>query len=121
MANSRIVGLGRHLPDNVVTNEDLTRVMETSEEWIQQRTGIRERRYVDGDIGAADLGAIAAREALERAGLRADEMDLVLFATLTPDYDFPASACSNTGAPNITAVNSRSPTTAVRKNGSPTS
>ena len=93
MANSRIVGLGRHLPDNVVTNADLTRVMETSEEWIQQRTGIRERRYVDGDIGAADLGAIAAREALERAGLRADEMDLVLFATLSPDYDFPASAC----------------------------
>jgi 3-oxoacyl-[acyl-carrier-protein] synthase III len=91
--NARIVGLGRHVPDNVVTNQDLTRRMDTSDEWIQQRTGIRERRYIAGDAGAADLGAIAAREALDRAGLRADDMDLVLFATLSPDYDFPASAC----------------------------
>ena len=89
----RIVGLGRHVPDNVVTNGDLIRRMETSDEWIQQRTGIRERRYVPHDAGAADLGAIAAREALARAGLRADDMDLVIFATLSPDYDFPASAC----------------------------
>lgn len=93
MHNARIVGLGRHLPDDVVTNEDLTRVMETSDEWIQQRTGIRERRYVARDTGAADLGARAAAQALERAGVRAEDMDLVLFATLSPDYDFPASAC----------------------------
>jgi len=93
MTNSRIVGLGRCLPDNVVTNADLTRVMETSDEWIQQRTGIRERRHIERDEGAADLGAVAAREALERAGLTADQMDLILFATLSPDYDFPASAC----------------------------
>ena len=91
--NSRIVGLGRSLPDQVVTNANLTRVMETSDEWIQQRTGIRERRYIDHDEGAADLGARAAREALERAGLRAEQMDLIIFATLSPDYDFPASAC----------------------------
>ena len=91
--NSRIVGLGRSLPDHVVTNADLTRLMETSDEWIQQRTGIRERRYIDRDEGAADLGARAAREALERAGLRAEQMDLIIFATLSPDYDFPASAC----------------------------
>jgi 3-oxoacyl-[acyl-carrier-protein] synthase-3 len=91
--NSRIVGLGRHLPDKVVSNHDLTRLMETSDEWIQQRTGIRERRFVDGDVGAADLGAVAAREALARAGLEAGEIDLVLFATLSPDYDCPASAC----------------------------
>jgi 3-oxoacyl-[acyl-carrier-protein] synthase III len=92
-ANSRIISLGRHLPDKVVSNEDLTRMMETSDEWIQQRTGIRERRFIEGDVGAADLGAVAAREALDRAGLAADEIDLVLFATLSPDYDFPASAC----------------------------
>jgi 3-oxoacyl-[acyl-carrier-protein] synthase-3 len=91
--NSRIVGLGRHLPDKVVSNQDLTRLMETSDEWIQQRTGIRERRFIEGDVGAADLGAVAAREALARAGLEAGEIDLVLFATLSPDYDFPASAC----------------------------
>lgn len=93
LRNSRIVGLGKHLPAKVVTNADLTRVMETSDEWIQQRTGIRERRYIDRDTGAAELGAAAAREALDRAGLRADQMDLILFATLSPDYDFPASAC----------------------------
>ncbi len=91
--NSRIVGLGRHLPERVVTNEDLTRVMETTDEWIQQRTGIQERRHIAEDTGAAELGLVAAREALQAAGRRADEMDLVLFATLSPDYDFPASAC----------------------------
>jgi 3-oxoacyl-[acyl-carrier-protein] synthase-3 len=91
--NSRIVGLGRYLPEHVVTNEDLIRVMDTTDEWIQQRTGIRERRHIDEDAGAADLGAIAAREALDQAGLRADQMDLIIFATLSPDYDFPASAC----------------------------
>lgn len=93
LRNSRIIALGKHLPEKVVTNDDLTQVMETTDEWIQQRTGIRERHYVDRDTGAADLGAAAAREALDRAGLRADQMDLVLFATLSPDYDFPASAC----------------------------
>ena len=92
-ANSRIVGVGRYLPEHVVTNQDLTRVMDTTDEWIQQRTGIRERHYIEEDTGAADLGVVAAREALDRAGLRADQMDLVLFATLSPDYDFPASAC----------------------------
>lgn len=91
--NSRIVGLGRYLPEHVVTNQDLTRMMETSDDWIQQRTGIRERRHVDRDTGAADLGAVAAREALDRAGLEPDQMDLIVFATLSPDYDFPASAC----------------------------
>jgi 3-oxoacyl-[acyl-carrier-protein] synthase III len=91
--NSRIVGLGRCVPAQVVTNEDLTRCMETSDEWIQQRTGIRERHYIERDTGAADLGAVAAREALDRAGIRAADLDLVLFATLSPDYDFPASAC----------------------------
>jgi 3-oxoacyl-[acyl-carrier-protein] synthase-3 len=93
LANARIVGLGRHLPEKVVTNEDLTHLMDTTDEWIQQRTGIRERRYVEGETGAADLGAAAAREALDRAGLKADQIDLILFATLSPDYDFPASAC----------------------------
>jgi 3-oxoacyl-[acyl-carrier-protein] synthase-3 len=91
-ANARIVGLGRHLPDKVVSNDDLTRLMATTDEWIQQRTGIRERRYTEGETGSADLGAAAAREALDRAGVRAEQIDLVLFATLSPDYDFPASA-----------------------------
>ncbi|MGH7805085.1 MAG: 3-oxoacyl-ACP synthase III family protein [Candidatus Binatia bacterium] len=91
--NSRIVGLGAYVPDNVVTNADLTRRMDTTDEWIQQRTGIKERRHVAEDTGAADLGAEAAQRALEQAGVRAADVDLVIFATLSPDYDFPSSAC----------------------------
>lgn len=93
MPNSRIAGLGTFVPEHRVTNEDLTRVMDTSDEWIQQRTGIRERRHVVDDTGAADLGAEAARRALDQAQVGAEDLDLILFATLSPDYDFPASAC----------------------------
>jgi len=90
--NSRILGLGHHLPERVVTNHDLTRLMDTSDEWIQQRTGIRERRFVTHDAGPADLGAHAARDALREAGVEAADLDLILLGTLSPDIDFPASA-----------------------------
>jgi 3-oxoacyl-[acyl-carrier-protein] synthase-3 len=90
---ARILGVGRHLPDRVVTNAELTRLMDTSEEWIEQRTGILERRFVDRDLGAADLGLAAAQEALQAAGTRAEDLDLILLATLSPDVDVPASAC----------------------------
>lgn len=93
LTNSRIIGIGTCVPDRVVTNHDLSRLMDTSDEWIQQRTGIRERHYIAEDTGAADLSAVAARRALESAGLRAEQMDLIVFATLSPDFDFPASAC----------------------------
>jgi 3-oxoacyl-[acyl-carrier-protein] synthase-3 len=93
MPNSRIIGLGAYVPDHVVTNADLTRLMDTTDDWIQQRTGIKERRHVAEDTGAADLGAEAAKRALEQAGVRAADLDLVIFATLSPDYDFPSSAC----------------------------
>lgn len=93
MRNSHILGLGRCLPDRVVTNDDMKAYMETTDEWIQQRTGICERRFSDGSTGAADLGAVAARAALAHAGLRAEDMDCIIFATLSPDVDMPASAC----------------------------
>jgi len=93
MRNSRILGVGRYVPERVVTNDDLATYMDTSDDWIQQRTGIRQRHYSEGSTGAADLGAEAAREALERAGLRAEDMQCVVFATLSPDVDMPASAC----------------------------
>jgi 3-oxoacyl-[acyl-carrier-protein] synthase-3 len=67
--------------------------MDTTDEWVQERTGIQERHYSEGNVGAADMGAIAAREALERAGVRAADVDCVIFATLSPDVDMPASAC----------------------------
>lgn len=93
LRNSRILGVGRYVPERVVTNDDLTRVMETSDEWIFQRTGIRERHFSEGWIGASDLGVIAAREAIERAGKTPADIDCIVFATLSPDVDMPASAC----------------------------
>jgi 3-oxoacyl-[acyl-carrier-protein] synthase-3 len=90
--NSRILGLGHHVPERVVTNEDLTHLMDTTDEWIQQRTGIRERHFTSGDAGPADLALPAARAALDDAGVRAADLDLILLGTLSPDYDFPASA-----------------------------
>lgn len=93
MRNSRILGVGHYLPDRVVTNVDLQEFMDTTDEWVQQRTGIRERRFSDGWTGAADMGALAAREAMDRAGLGARDLDCIVFATLSPDVDMPASAC----------------------------
>ena len=93
MRNSRILGLGHYVPPRVVTNDALTALMDTTDEWIQQRTGIRERHFSDGWTGAADMGAEAAREALQRAGIAAQDIDCVIFATFSPDVDMPASAC----------------------------
>ena len=90
--NSRILGIGHHVPERVVTNDDLTRYMDTSDEWIQQRTGIRQRHYISADTGPADLALPATRDALREAGVRAADLDLILFGTLSPDIDFPCSA-----------------------------
>jgi len=92
ICNARILGLGHFLPDHVVTNADLARVMDTSDEWIQQRTGIRQRRHITADAGPADLALPAAREALRAAGIAAADLDLIVLGTLSPDVDFPSSA-----------------------------
>jgi 3-oxoacyl-[acyl-carrier-protein] synthase-3 len=89
MIRSRILGTGRYLPERVVTNEELTKYMDTSDEWIQQRTGIKERRYAREDELTSDLGVKAAQKALEKAGLKPDDIDFVIFATLSPDHYFP--------------------------------
>jgi 3-oxoacyl-[acyl-carrier-protein] synthase-3 len=91
--NSRIAGVGHFVPPRVVTNDDLAKLMDTTDEWVQQRTGIRERHYSGDGVGTADMGALAAREALEGAGVAADEVEAVIFATLSPDIDMPSSAC----------------------------
>jgi 3-oxoacyl-[acyl-carrier-protein] synthase-3 len=90
-----IKSTGRYLPDRVVTNNELTQWMETSDEWIVQRTGIQERRWVpeEGDVGASDLGLEASKIALERAGWTPEDIDLIIFATLSPDIFFPGSGC----------------------------
>src|SRR5262245_12788645 len=90
---TRILGIGTALPERVVTNHDLRQVMDTSDEWIEQRTGIRERRHVAADCGASDLGKVAAERALRSANLDIAAIDLIVFATLSPDIDWPASAC----------------------------
>ncbi|MBI3084549.1 MAG: ketoacyl-ACP synthase III [candidate division NC10 bacterium] len=88
-----IVGTGSYLPEHVMTNHDLARTVETSDEWIQGRIGIRERRIVAKDEATSDLGARAARRALESAGVAAGEVDLLILATSSPDSIQPPTAC----------------------------
>ncbi len=89
---ARIVGVGKYLPSRVLTNADLESMVETSNEWIVDRTGIRERRLAAEDETTASLGSEAAKMALETAGLRPDQIDLIICATCSPDGMFPASA-----------------------------
>ncbi|WP_178987817.1 3-oxoacyl-ACP synthase III family protein [Winogradskyella schleiferi] len=91
MYNSKIIGLGKYLPDNVVTNDDLSKLMDTNDAWIQERTGIKERRWIkDGSEDTSSvMGAKAAKIAIERSGLTKDDIDFIVFATLSPDYYFP--------------------------------
>ena len=89
---SQVVGCGAYLPERVVTNDELARRLDTSDEWIRQRTGIAERRIAaDGEL-TSDLAVAAARRALERAGISGDDLDLIVLATATPDHTFPATA-----------------------------
>ncbi len=91
MYNSQIVGIGHYVPDNVVTNKDLEKMMDTTDEWIVERTGIHERRWIDPttDDSPSVMGTKAARKALENANLTPDDVDFIIFATLSPDYYFP--------------------------------
>ncbi|HJD86066.1 MAG TPA: 3-oxoacyl-ACP synthase, partial [Empedobacter falsenii] len=93
MINSIITGVGHYVPERVVTNFDLAEVMDTNDEWIQERTGIVERRHIEtgSKISSTDLGVIAAKNALEDAGITAQDIDFILFATLSPDYYFPGN------------------------------
>jgi 3-oxoacyl-[acyl-carrier-protein] synthase-3 len=90
---ARLVSTGRFNPPRVMTNADMMAVVETSDEWIRTRTGIRERRIADKDTGAADMAAAAARVALERAGMEPGEVDMILLSTATPDRLLPSTAC----------------------------
>ncbi len=90
---SRIAGTGSYLPEKVVTNDDLAKVVDTSDEWILSRTGIRERRVVAEGQTTSDLGYQAALKAIEAAGVSVDEIDLIVVGTTTPDLIFPSTAC----------------------------
>jgi len=91
MYNSKIIGLGKYVPDNIVTNDDLSELMDTNDAWIQERTGIKERRWVKRGSGdtTATMGVKAAKVAIERAKIDKDAIDFIIFATLSPDMYFP--------------------------------
>ena len=111
MPRAAILGVGHYVPTKVVTNDDLAKLMPTSDEWIQQRTGIKERRYIEADgIGASDLAVPAAKMAVERAGRQLSDVDMILFATLSPDVNFPGSGCllgHKLGLPGVPALDVR--------------
>jgi 3-oxoacyl-[acyl-carrier-protein] synthase III len=90
MLNTKIAGIGKYVPENIVTNNDLTQYIDTSDEWIQERTGIKERRYAHRtQETTTTMGVKAAEVALQRAGITAQDVDFIIFATLSPDYYFP--------------------------------
>ena len=90
MYHSKISGLGFYVPSNVVTNDDLSKIMDTNDEWIQERTGIQERRHIiKGEDTTTSMGVKAAKVAIERSGINKDDIDFIVFATLSPEYYFP--------------------------------
>lgn len=105
MTHAKIIGTGSYVPEQVVDNHQLSRLVETSDEWITTRTGIRERRITSGE-NTSDLACEAARRALQDAGMAPGDLDLVILSTLTPDYFTPATAClvqERLGAKNASA------------------
>lgn len=93
LPRARVVSTGRFNPPRVVTNQELESLVDTNDEWIRSRTGIRERRIADKDVHAADMAAAAARVAMERAGVTAEGLDMILLSTATPDRLLPSTAC----------------------------
>jgi 3-oxoacyl-[acyl-carrier-protein] synthase-3 len=88
-----LAGLGRYLPPKVLANSDLAKMVETSDEWIRTRTGISERRISGTDVASSDLAVPAAKQAMEQAGITADDLDMIIAATITPDMLCPSTAC----------------------------
>ncbi len=106
MVRARIVATGMSVPETVLTNHDLEKMVDTSDEWIKERTGMSERHIADEHTAASDLALLASRQALDTAGLHAEQLDAILVATITPDYPFPATACllqDKLGAPHTLA------------------
>ncbi|MEH7649671.1 beta-ketoacyl-ACP synthase III [Bacillus safensis] len=91
--NAGIIGLGRYIPEKVLTNHDLEKMVETSDEWIRTRTGIEERRIASDDVNTSHMALAAAKKALADADVAAEDIDMILVATVTPDQAFPTVAC----------------------------
>ena len=107
---SEITGVGSYVPPNVYTNFDLEKMMETTDEWIQQRTGIVQRHWVDENTSTSDLALQASLNAIKNAGLEAKDIDMIIFATLSPDHYFPGTGCflqAKLGIPEIAVLDIR--------------
>jgi 3-oxoacyl-[acyl-carrier-protein] synthase III len=107
---SRITGVGSYLPPRVVTNDELAVMMETSDEWIRQRTGIETRHWVDGTTTTSDLALAASHQALQMARIAATDLDMIVFATISPDHEFPGTGCflqAKLGVPGIASLDIR--------------
>src|SRR5512143_1449348 len=110
MPRAAVVALGSYVPDRVVTNQELTKLMETSDEWITQRTGVKERRWVGEDMGNSDLALAATKQALDRAGWKATDVEAIVYATLSTDHMFPGDGCflnAKLGLPGVPALDVR--------------
>ena len=110
MPRTAFVALGTYTPERVVTNEELTRSMETSDEWITQRTGVKERRWVAPGVGNSDLALEAARRALDAAGWKPTDIEAIVYATLSTDHMFPGDGCflnAKLGLPGVPAIDIR--------------
>lgn len=110
LKTSRILGVGSYVPPRVWTNDDISKMMDTSDEWIRQRTGIEQRHWAGPGIDTTDLALVAAERALESAKVKKDELDAIVFATLSPDHDFPGGGCflqAKLGVPGIAAIDVR--------------
>ncbi len=106
MQEAGILGLGCYLPPKKLTNSDIEKIVDTTNEWIVTRTGIKERRIASKEVAASDLGVEASKAAIENAGLKPEDIDLIIAATITPDMAFPATACiiqDKIGAKNAAA------------------
>jgi 3-oxoacyl-[acyl-carrier-protein] synthase-3 len=110
MTFSRVLGVGSYVPPKIWKNDDLKSLMDTSDDWIQQRTGIKQRHWVEGKTTTSDLALEAANRALAAAGVRKDEIDCIILGTLSPDHEFPGTACflqAKLGLPGIAAIDIR--------------
>lgn len=110
MAGITIIGSGHYVPEGPVTNNALARVMDTSDDWIRQRTGIAQRHFAPDGVGASDLAVPAAQRAIEAAGLHPEDIDYIIFNTMTPDYVFPGSGSllgAKLGIPGVPALDLR--------------
>ena len=102
-----VIGLGHYVPEKVLTNKDLEQIVDTNDEWIRTRTGIEERRIAADDMNTSDMAYLAAKNALEEGNIKAEEIDLILVATVTPDTPFPSVSCmlqDQLGATNAAAM-----------------